>query len=379
MATPDDDQRGGHASLKVCLATNSYAPDMGGLAVIVHGLATGLMEGGCEVSVIAQVAASSTAPDRETLGGIEVFRFRNRLGGRRFGYAPSLTRFLHRHDDEFDVVHAFSFHAPTALATSIATHRPFFFTPVFHRGGHSPLASAVHVLYDPVASRIFKQAEQVFCLTEAERRSLVGRYPVVRNRTQVVPVAVQADPFVMPYDEPRPVVLSAGRLDDYKRVDVVIEAFGLLDVDADLVILGEGPEHSKLADLTRTLHLEDRVRLLGEVDEESLRRWQRTAHVAVSLSTNESFGLSLAEGAAAGALVIASDLPAHRDMLSLIEASGEFVSASASPREVAGALERSLAEPRGTVGAIKNRTWRDVASEVESFYRASLTQARMAS
>ena len=60
------------------------------------------------------------------------------------------------------------------------------------------------------------------------------------------------------------------------------------------------------------------------MSDDVLRRWQRTADVVVSLSTRESFGLSLAEGIAAGAAIVASEIPAHREMAAAMQATPTF-------------------------------------------------------
>ena len=96
----------------------------------------------------------------------------------------------------------------------------------------------------------------------------------------------------------------------------------------DLVILGTGPEEPRLRQLVEDEGLSGSVRLLGGVSDEDLRRWQRTAAVVVSLSTRESFGLSLAEGITAGAAIVASDIPAHREMAAAMRSTPTMVTES---------------------------------------------------
>ncbi len=367
--------------LRIAIATPSYPPDLGGLGTLVHNLAAALVTPDCQVTVLSQVNPRNGArplPIERTREEFTVRRFPNRIGGRRFGYAPSLRRYVKENDLDFDVVHAFSFHAPVALVTAKVTTRPFFFSPVFHPAGHSRLADAAHLLYNPIAKGTFEKAEVVFCSSHAEREAILQLYPFCANWTRIVPIAVDSDLFdgVTPFDTPLPVILSAGRLDSYKHVDTVIEAMTQLEGSAELAICGSGPDEARLREIVARLGVGGSVRWLGTVNEEDLRRWQRTATIAVGLSTHESFGLSLAEGAVAGATIVASDIPAHREMAEAMGVTAELVPTSASPFEVAGVLKEVLAArgAKGPRAAI--RTWKDVARDMVKFYKRALASGR---
>ena len=369
------------SQLRVAIATPSYPPELGGLGTLVRNLAVELVTLECQVTVLCQVNPRMEARRPRIERPREEFtvqRFPNRFGGRRFGYAPSLRRYVKENDLNFDVVHAFSFHAPVALAIIGVTNQPFFFSPVFHAAGHSRLADAAHLLYNPIAKAIFEKADVVFCSSHAEREELLQLYPFCADWANVVPITVESDLFdgVTPYDAPRPVILSAGRLDSYKHVDTVIEAMTQLDDSAELVICGSGPDKTRLRDMIERLGVGGSVRLLGKVSDEDLRRWQRTATVAVSLSTHESFGLSLAEGAVAGATIVASDIPAHREMTKATGVTAELVPTSASPSEVASVLKHALAAHDTRDSRAVTRRWEDVARETMQFYERALAAGR---
>jgi glycosyltransferase involved in cell wall biosynthesis len=87
-----------------------------------------------------------------------------------------------------------------------------------------------------------------------------------------------------------------------------------LPEDHELVILGDGSGRRRIERLVADRGLKGRVRCLGHVPEPELRRWLSTAAVVVSMSRLESYGLTLYEGLAAGASVVASDIPAHREL-----------------------------------------------------------------
>jgi glycosyltransferase involved in cell wall biosynthesis len=81
-----------------------------------------------------------------------------------------------------------------------------------------------------------------------------------------------------PYPLEGIVVLSVGRLERYKQVDVAVRATCFLDERFSLIVVGRGPELERLRALAA--RTSGRATVLGYVDDESLRRWYRTAAVS---------------------------------------------------------------------------------------------------
>ncbi len=110
-------------------------------------------------------------------------------------------------------------------------------------------------------------------------------------------------------DKEMPVVLSAGRLHEAKAFDVLIEAFALVRSrhPAKLIILGEGPQRSRLENIIRSLGLEDQVQLPGFVD--NPWKYMRQANVFVLSSKWEGLPGALIEAMACGTPVVATDCP----------------------------------------------------------------------
>jgi hypothetical protein len=82
---------------------------------------------------------------------------------------------------------------------------PLVFTPHFHAVGHTMAASALHVVYDPLAALLFRRADKVTCVSAAESELLLRRYPSV---------------------EPRPTVRSSWSLDVWSPTSVSTPLFG---------------------------------------------------------------------------------------------------------------------------------------------------------
>ncbi len=104
-------------------------------------------------------------------------------------------------------------------------------------------------------------------------------------------------------------ILTVGRLVPQKDHESLIKAFALLPIDlnARLVILGEGPLRSALKVLVTQLKLESRVLLPGFVNDPY--PWFRSADLFVLSSRWEGFGNVLVEAFECGLPVVSTNCP----------------------------------------------------------------------
>jgi len=137
------------------------------------------------------------------------------------------------------------------------------------------------------------------------------------HRIEIIPNGVD----VGKYDEikveksDRPRVIYVGRLIGYKHVDDLLVAFSRLDLDAELYIVGEGPERKKLEDLAEELKVNHNVTFTGFVDERKKIELLKSSHVLVLPSSTEGFGIAVIEAMAARTSVLATDIPALRELV----------------------------------------------------------------
>jgi glycosyltransferase involved in cell wall biosynthesis len=338
--------------------------------VVVGQLADELTRRGHQVTVYAQRprGASITTPC-----DYPVHRFADWSGSRQFPVAPGLGRALWRDRKRFDVMHAHSFHAVPALMAATVPEVPLIFTPHFHAVGHTRAASALHAVYDPLAAWLFRRADTVTCVSVAESALLLRRYPFVESRLLVVPLGVDAPSLLAaePFETDRPVVLVAGRLEAYKRIDVTIRAFARMRQDARLVICGTGSRRAALERLVTELGITSSVSFPGPVSDGELRRWQRTATSTVSLSEREAFGLILLEAAVAGSRVVASDIPAHAELAGRIgRADARMTLVAPEVAAVAATLDRQVEAGRLDPLAAQGFGWSVMAGQFEGIYRS---------
>jgi glycosyltransferase involved in cell wall biosynthesis len=117
----------------------------------------------------------------------------------------------------------------------------------------------------------------------------------------------------------------AGGVSPHKNVETLLHAYARLSTIHEsvprLVIVGDLTTDSFLSSaaavksLVTTLGLEGSVLLPGYVDDAVLASLYSGATAVVIPSLAEGFGLPAVEGAACGATMVLSDLPAHRETL----------------------------------------------------------------
>ena len=157
---------------------------------------------------------------------------------------------------------------------------------------------------------ILRAADAVVTISTASRRSL-EEAGVARERIAVVPPGVdvrQAEPACRDAWPPARVrLLFFGRLEPRKRPEWAVQALAAVraDVDASLVVAGDGRLRDRVERLAAQLGVADRVRFLGGVDSATRDRLYASADLLVFPSVREGFGLVAAEAHAQGLPVVA--------------------------------------------------------------------------
>jgi glycosyltransferase involved in cell wall biosynthesis len=107
-----------------------------------------------------------------------------------------------------------------------------------------------------------------------------------------------------------------GRMTEIKRVDDLLAAFaafGATGVDAQLALVGDGPERARLEALADTLGLHDRVSFMGM--QRHVAPLYGACDIVALTSANEGTPVSLIEALAAGTPVVSTDVGGVRDVV----------------------------------------------------------------
>lgn len=108
-------------------------------------------------------------------------------------------------------------------------------------------------------------------------------------------------------------ILHVGRISFEKEIDMAIRA--MTDIDAELIIVGNGPQKKELEELVMNLKLEDKVKFLGFVPDEDLPYAYANANMLISCSAFETQGLSVLEAMSSGLPCVCRNARAFKDII----------------------------------------------------------------
>lgn len=356
--------------MRIAQVVSSYRPQLGGVETHVERLAAGLVTCGDQVTVLTHRYGNS--PVEEWIGGVRILRFPRAVSHGVYELSPALFRYLRSHKADFDLVHAHSYHTLAGHAAARGG-LPFVFTPHYHGTGHTAVRAFLHRIYRPAGARVLRAADAVICVSDAERVLLGRDFPSTAGKAVTIPNGCGPGPGLSQGGRPPPavpLVLTIGRLERYKNVDLIIHALAVLPPSAAaLVVVGDGPDRERLERHRRAAGPGLPVFFTGRIPDPALAEWLARAHAVVSASDHEAFGLTLASGLAAGARVVASAIPAHAELASRAGAAGYV--RLADPRDTrafAAALAESLSAGRIAAGSVRLPSWADAVAATRELY-----------
>ena len=184
-----------------------------------------------------------------------------------------------------------------------------------------------------------------------------------------------------------PRVTYVGRLERYKRVDVLLRAGARLVEaypDLELLVIGKGAEQENLEDLARDLGLEGRARFTGFVEDRERDALLAGTRVCVFPSEKEGWGLTVIEANALGTPVVARDAPGLRDSVRHEETGLLVGSEGADDIDAWTRAIASLMDEDGSTLAMRSRCldwaghfdWDRAAEDMEDAIAAALASER---
>ena len=320
--------------MRIALFSDTYPPQINGVATATHTLATVLRDKGNEVMVVTTALSNHhRVTDSEGVVRIPGLTVK-RLYNYKFSsvYNTKVKRIIENFNP--DVIHV-----QTEVGIGI-------FGRIVARNLHVPLVYTYHTMYEDYTyyvthgkrpfdffakqlvaslSVMIGDSTTGFTTTSSKTKEALRRYGV-KKYINIVPNGIDLSAFSKDkIDEERLkglrtkygiedkfVILILGRLAKEKSNDVVIKYFHNFmhkhpeyEGKINLLVVGDGPAKPGLMSLTKELELDDIVKFTGPVPHDEVPYYYHLGDVYCSASTSETQGLTYDEAMASHVVVLA--------------------------------------------------------------------------
>lgn len=163
-----------------------------------------------------------------------------------------------------------------------------------------------------IAKYVLPRANAVRCVSQRLKKQLVNEFRVKEEKITVVPIYAQGTRHKAQdtrQKDKKFIFLTVGRLVPVKNIGLQIEAMKEVAKkypDAELWIIGDGPEKKNCELLIADHRLGENIKLLGRKD--NLIEYYNTADAFVLTSNNEGWGLVVIEAASMSLPIIMTDV-----------------------------------------------------------------------
>jgi glycosyltransferase involved in cell wall biosynthesis len=288
-------------------------PMTGGAETHVFEIFGRLAAQGHEVTLLAASFPGSASD--EVVQGVRVRRLANRY--LYYFVVPWVARreAAAGKDVVVDVLNKLPFFSPWLVPLPcLAIVHHLFGTTAFRQ---VPLPVAiVSWLMEKLIPAVYRRVP-VLAISPSTKADLVER-GLDAARIHVVPPGIDTETH-RPLDDGstrEPLVLWIGRLEPYKRADLVLDAMDAVRAavpGATLVLVGAGSARVALEARAARRGLEHCVRFTGFVSEAEKIAWIRRAAVLVQTSEKEGWGMTVIEANVCNTVAVASNVPGLRD------------------------------------------------------------------
>jgi len=299
-----------------------FPPRPGGVGRVVYDLSYALSRHGVEVHLIVP---SGGVQDEENNGDVKIHRVGGGPQGVK-GFASfcwnSYRKILRVCKDfDIDVVHG---QIADGVLWSLRRNRPYVVTI------HGVIADELGRVGDfrsfrylrkmfgyPILARLEKlnadNSDIVTTVSGYSKEMIAKHYRILPRKIRLIPNGVKVEPFDLPRDgvNEKQTILCVGEITARKGFQFLFLALPhILTVhpDVQLVMIGEGPEKSRLMELSQRLGVQDKVKFLGHVIRESLIQQYERSSVFCLPSLHEACGIVLLEAMVSGKPVVSTSV-----------------------------------------------------------------------
>lgn len=301
--------------MKVLQLGKFFPPVRGGIETATWKLAEGLNARGVATDVLVAHTEARTVHERAA-AGYSVVRVASLGQFHSVSLAPKLPFELSAIAGRYDLIHV---HMPDPLAAlALWWARPRG-RVVLHWHSDVVRQRLMMPLYAPLQRWLLARADAVIATSPPYAEASAALAPW-RHKLHVIPLGI-ADPLerleparvqtLRNAHAGRRLVAALGRMTYYKGFDVLIEAATQLPPDVRVLIGGSGAGFAACEQQVRQRGLEDRVFLLGDIDDAEVPALMAAAELFCLPSTEraEAFGVAMLEAMAMGRPAVCARIP----------------------------------------------------------------------
>lgn len=318
----------------------------GGPRAALAAMARGLTALGVEVSVATTHA--SWEPGYRRADIVELFSdpvalhiFSAWPAPGPIGFSPRMAHWLHRHANEFDLVHLhsmFNWHSLVVPRICRAHDIPFVLRPlgVLDSWSFAQKSWKKRPYYELIERRNLKHAARIHVTSDAEAKSVADLG--FGAKVACIPLGIELPARIehAPAAIPGLRVLFMARLHPKKNLPALLRALAVGSAFAHpprLTVAGDGPESyiDELRASATDLGLGERVQFVGFADAARKQQLFAESDVFALPSFQENFGVAVAEAMAYGLpVVISTDVALAPDVLAA--GAGKVIDPAAAPQ-----------------------------------------------
>lgn len=314
-----------NSRLRIAMFTNNYLPFIGGVPISIERLRQGFAKQGHKVLVVAPGYPKTDKAEKNILriptlipfGKQDNFRLANI-------FWPGLyKRILSFKPDIIHVHHPFWL-GSAGLFIGRRLNTPVIYTyhtRLEHYAHYVPLPSVLfrNLTSHAIVRRFANKCDGVIVPTESAEEYL--RTIGVKRRILVQPTGIDLQKYdAVPSERINALrnhyapngerlLISISRLSKEKNIDFLLEAALILNESGNqkfkLLILGDGPERSRIENKIQDMGLGDKVLLLGSVAPDQIPAYCRSGDIFLFASRSETQGMVILEAMASGLPVVA--------------------------------------------------------------------------
>ncbi|WP_373032505.1 glycosyltransferase [Sulfurovum sp.] len=298
---------------KVLQLGKFYSPYNGGIETVTFDITEYLNAQGIKTDVLCSNEKNEYSD--ETMNGYNVFRTKSWGVHFSTSITPQLITKLRKKANNYDILHI---HLPNPMVNLalllVNTNQKI----VLH--WHSDIIKQKYLLklYEPLQTWLLRRADSIITTSPKYMEESLVLQPYI-DKCISIPLGI--DEYKMQYTDAKvqsikekyknkKIIFTLGRLIYYKGFEYLIDAGKYLDDSFIILIGGKGELKEELEQKIKKEKLEDRVKLLGRIEDYDLGNYFKACDLFClpSIAKSEAFGVVQIEAMSFGKPIVATNI-----------------------------------------------------------------------